>query len=67
MTTAFIDAPQIEDFQGLEEYLEDNMESIMEDWDYVEYPENEDGTYGWDDDQAPEQFSLECAFGPDEY
>jgi hypothetical protein len=22
--------------------------------------------YGWDDDQALEEYSLECAFGPEE-
>jgi hypothetical protein len=66
MTTAFIDCPQIEDFQDLEEYLEDNMDDIMEGWNYIDYPENEDGTYGWDDDQALEEYSLECAFGPEE-
>ena len=66
MTYTFTDDCQVEDFQGLEEYLEDNMESIMEDWNYVDYPEQEDGTYGWDDDQALEEYSLECAFGPEE-
>ena len=66
MTYTFTDDHQVEDFQGLEEYLEDNMESIMEDWNYVDYPEQEDGTYGWDDDQALEEYSLECAFGPEE-
>lgn len=66
MTYTFTDALQIEDFQELEEYLEDNMESIMEGWNHLDYPENEDGTYGWDDDQALEAFSLECAFGPEE-
>ena len=66
MTTAFTDCPQIEEFCDLEEYMADNMESIMEDLDYVEYPENEDGTYGWNDDQALEEYSLECAFGPEE-
>ena len=51
MTYTFTDDCQVEDFQGLEEYLEDNMEFIMEDW---------------DDDQALEEYSLECAFGPEE-
>ena len=66
MTYTYTDDCQVEDFQSLEEYLEDNMESIMEDWNYVDYPEQEDGTYGWDDDQALEEYSLECAFGPEE-
>jgi hypothetical protein len=66
MTFTFTDAPQVEDFQDLEEYLEDNMEAIMEDWNYVDYPETEEGYYGWDDDQALEEYSLECAFGPEE-
>ena len=32
MTYTFTDDHQVEDFQGLEEYLEDNMETIMEEW-----------------------------------
>ncbi len=63
MTTAFTDCLQIEEFCDLEEYLEDNMDDIMEGWNYIDYPENEDGTYGWSDEEA---HSLECAFGPEE-
>lgn len=66
MTTVFTDCLQIEEFCDLEEYLEDNMDAIMEGWNYEDYPENEDGTYGWNDDQALEEYSLECAFGPGE-
>jgi len=39
------------------------MDDIMEGWNYIDYPENEDGTYGWSDEEA---HSLECAFGPEE-
>ena len=63
MTTAFTDCLQIEEFCDLEEYLEDNMDDIMEGWNYIDYTENEDGTYGWSDEEA---YSLECAFGPEE-
>ena len=57
MTYTFTDNSQIEEF------LDDEMEAIMRDWNYVDYPEQEDGTYGWSDLEA---FSLECAFGPEE-
>lgn len=58
MTYAFTDTVQID-----EEYIptEDDWNSVCDEeegpgWDL----------YGWDDDQALEAFSLECAFGPEE-
>ena len=49
----FIDNAQIEEspWMDLEEHIESHWEEIAAEW---------------DDDQALEQFSLECAFGPEE-
>lgn len=45
------------------EYMsEDDVEDMLKMSGYLNPPEMED----WDDDQALEAYSLECAFGPEE-
>jgi len=41
------------DNSQIEEHINEHWEEIAAEW-------------NWDDDQALEQFSLECAFGPEE-
>jgi len=37
------DDSQIEDFQGLEEFIEENMEEIMNHWNQEDWPIDENG------------------------
>ena len=70
MTYAFTDRVQIEelpdDHLNLEHYswTDETVNEYLE----TEAPEEEEGwdLYGYDDDQALEEYSLECAFGPEE-
>jgi hypothetical protein len=41
---------------------QDEVEDMLKCNEYLNPPEMED----WDDDQALEQYSLECAYGPEE-
>lgn len=58
MTTAFLYDQQIEETP---EFWTDEM--IDE---YLETQEDEEYSYDWDDDAALEEYSLECAFGPND-
>ena len=54
MTTAFLDCPQIDELP--EFWTSEEIEL------YLETEED----YAWDDDQALEEYSLECCFGPND-
>lgn len=60
----FTDAPQIDELP--ECWTSEEIDLYLE----TEEPEEEEGPgwdlYGWDDDQALEEYSLECCFGPEE-
>lgn len=58
MTTAFLYDQQIEE---MPEFWTDEMVD-----EYLESQEDDEYSYAWDDDAALEEFSLECAFGPND-
>ena len=37
------DNAQVEDFQGLEEFIEENWQEIMNDWNHEDWPIDENG------------------------
>jgi hypothetical protein len=59
MTYCFDTNPQIDECFIIPEFWTDEM--------IEEYVLTEAESYRYDEDQALEQYSLECAFGPEEY